>query len=374
MAALMTRSRRCEACGAAHLKAILATGELKTLTNVYKASMVAMQAGADFIKTSTGTEGVNATLPVSLVMVRALRDYGELTGRPGRLQAGRRHQHLQGRARLADPDEGGAWRRLAAAGPVPPRRILPARRHRTAARTLSSPDATPRPRAIRWPEEAMPKVPTFCRPWITARRRGNTRSRWLEARKAFGHFIGGKFTEPGKSFEAPNPATGETLAEVARAGKADVEAAVAAAARRRPWSKLSGHERAKYLYAIARRIQKRDRFLAVLETMDNGKPIRETRDIDIPLVARHFYHHAGWAELRDSEFPGYRARWRVRPDHPVELPAADAGLEDRARAGGRLHRGAEAGRADAADRDRLRRDLPRGRPAGRRGQPRDRRR
>ncbi len=69
-----------EACGAAHMKAILATGELRTLRNVYKASMVAMQAGADFIKTSTGKEGVNATLPVSLIMVRALRDYGERTG------------------------------------------------------------------------------------------------------------------------------------------------------------------------------------------------------------------------------------------------------------------------------------------------------
>ena len=69
-----------EACGHAHMKAILATGELKTLTSVYRASMVAMQAGADFIKTSTGTEAVNATLPVSLVMARALRDYGERTG------------------------------------------------------------------------------------------------------------------------------------------------------------------------------------------------------------------------------------------------------------------------------------------------------
>ena len=88
---------------------------------------------------------------------------------------------------------------------------------------------------------------------------------------------------------------------------ADIDKAVAAATRAfKSWSKLSGHERARYLYAIARHIQKRDRFLAVLETMDNGKPIRETRDIDIPLVARHFYHHAGWAELVETEFPGYR--------------------------------------------------------------------
>ncbi|MBL8576415.1 MAG: aldehyde dehydrogenase family protein [Mesorhizobium sp.] len=133
---------------------------------------------------------------------------------------------------------------------------------------------------------------------------------WLEAHKAgFGHFIGGKFTDPaaGKSFKVSNPADGKPLARVALGTSDDVDKAVAAAARAfRNWSKLSGHERAKYLYAIARNIQKRDRFLAVLETMDNGKPIRETRDIDIPLVARHFYHHAGWAELLESEFPGYR--------------------------------------------------------------------
>ena len=133
---------------------------------------------------------------------------------------------------------------------------------------------------------------------------------WLETHKAgFGHFIDGKFTDPsaGKSFKVTNPADGKLLARVADGSAEDVDRAVAAAARAfKNWSKLSGHERAKYLYAIARHIQKRDRFLAVLETMDNGKPIRETRDIDIPLVARHFYHHAGWAELLETEFPGYR--------------------------------------------------------------------
>ena len=71
-----------------------------------------------------------------------------------------------------------------------------------------------------------------------------------------------------------------------------------------PWSTTPGHVRARHLYALARHIQKRDRFLAVLETMDNGKPIRESRDLDVPLVARHFYHHAGWAELIETEFPG----------------------------------------------------------------------
>jgi aldehyde dehydrogenase (NAD+) len=133
---------------------------------------------------------------------------------------------------------------------------------------------------------------------------------WLETHKAgFGHFIDGKFTDPaaGKSFKVSNPADGKLLARVAAGSAEDIDRAVSAATRAfKSWSKLSGHERARYLYAIARHIQKRDRFLAVLETMDNGKPIRETRDIDIPLVARHFYHHAGGAELLESEFPGYR--------------------------------------------------------------------
>jgi len=133
---------------------------------------------------------------------------------------------------------------------------------------------------------------------------------WLETHKAgFGHFIDGKFTDAsaGKSFKVTNPADGKLLARAAHGTAQDIDRAVSAAARAfKSWSKLSGHERARYLYAIARHIQKRDRFLAVLETMDNGKPIRETRDIDIPLVARHFYHHAGWAELLESEFPGYR--------------------------------------------------------------------
>ena len=131
---------------------------------------------------------------------------------------------------------------------------------------------------------------------------------WLKAHeKGFGHFINGAFTKPGKSFDVANPANGQTLARVSQGTAADVDAAVKAARKAfASWSKLSGHERAKHLYAIARIIQKRERFLSVLETMDNGKPIRESRDIDIPLVARHFYHHAGWAELIGDEFPGYQ--------------------------------------------------------------------
>ena len=92
------------------------------------------------------------------------------------------------------------------------------------------------------------------------------------------------------------------LARIAQAGAADVDAAVRAAAKAQPkWAALPGHERASHLYAIARLIQRHSRLFAVLESLDNGKPIRETRDIDIPLVARHFYHHAGWAQLMDGE-------------------------------------------------------------------------
>ncbi len=120
-------------------------------------------------------------------------------------------------------------------------------------------------------------------------------------------FIGGEFrtAESGEYFDSVNPANSQSLAGIARAGSADVDAAVRAARKAQPgWWEIGGHARARYLYAIARHVQKHSRLLAVLETLDNGKPIRETRDIDIPLVARHFYHHAGWAQLMESEMPG----------------------------------------------------------------------
>jgi aldehyde dehydrogenase (NAD+) len=133
---------------------------------------------------------------------------------------------------------------------------------------------------------------------------------WIKQRGAqFGHYIGGAWVPPteGKFFETINPATTAVLARVAQGSKADVDAAVAAARAAAPaWAALTPHARARYLYALAREVQRHSRLLAVLESLDNGKPIRETRDLDIPLVARHFYHHAGWAQLRDTEFPGYQ--------------------------------------------------------------------
>jgi aldehyde dehydrogenase (NAD+) len=130
---------------------------------------------------------------------------------------------------------------------------------------------------------------------------------WLARHGArFGHFVNGAFTKVGSTFEVIDPSTTKPLAKVTQGSTKDVDAAVAAARKAFPkWSKLSAHARARHLYALARMVQKHSRLFAVVESLDNGKSIRETRDLDIPLVARHFYHHAGWAQLFPTEFAGY---------------------------------------------------------------------
>src|SRR5271168_776182 len=141
--------------------------------------------------------------------------------------------------------------------------------------------------------------------------------------RRFGHFIQGAWQTPadGKYFETSDPSTGEKLADVAQGAAADVDASVKAARTALPaWQALKPHVRARYLYALARQVQKHARRLAVLETLDNGKPIRESRDIDIPLVARHFYHHAGWAQLLLQEFPDYTACGVVGQIIPWNFP------------------------------------------------------
>jgi aldehyde dehydrogenase (NAD+) len=145
---------------------------------------------------------------------------------------------------------------------------------------------------------------------------------WLaKHERVFGHFIGGAWTEPGELFDVINPATNAVIARVTNGTAADVDAAVSAARGALvEWKALSGHARARHLYALARGVQKHSRLLAVLESMDNGKSIRETRDIDVPLVARHFYHHAGWAQLLDSEFAGYEAIGVVGQIIPWNFP------------------------------------------------------
>ena len=119
--------------------------------------------------------------------------------------------------------------------------------------------------------------------------------------KSYGHFINGKFTKPGKTYKTINPATEEVLAEITHGTKKDVDLAVKAAtdAFNNVWSKLPGAERGKYIYRIARILQERAREFAVAESLNNGKPIKETRDVDIPLVANWFFYYAGWADKLD---------------------------------------------------------------------------
>ena len=128
----------------------------------------------------------------------------------------------------------------------------------------------------------------------------------------YGLFIGGEFVlaKSGKSFETINPATEQALAKVAEAGQADVDRAVKAARKAydKVWSKLKPAERGKYIYRIARMLQERAREFATIESLDGGKPIREARDIDIPLAAAHFFYYAGWADKLDYAFPGRRAK------------------------------------------------------------------
>jgi len=157
-------------------------------------------------------------------------------------------------------------------------------------------------------------------------------STWLKQHQdGFQFYINGKWQSGSETFASNNPASGELLGNVPQATKDEVDLAISSArAAQAGWQALGGYGRAKYLYAIARLIQKRSRQLAVLESMDNGKPIRETRDIDIPLVIRHFYYHAGWAQLASEEykdfepvgvvgqiipwnFPLLMAAWKIAP-------------------------------------------------------------
>ena len=164
-----------------------------------------------------------------------------------------------------------------------------------------------------------------------------SRASIVDIKPSYGLFIDGEFvdgtrhsrsrrsTRPPRrcSPRSPRPATPTSTAP----------SRPPAAPTTRVWGRMPGRERAKYLFRIARIIQERARELAVLESLDNGKPIKESRDVDVPLVAAHFFYYAGWADKLDVRRlrPGPAAARRRRPGHPVELPAADAGVEDRAR-------------------------------------------
>src|SRR5690606_4121581 len=206
--------------------------------------------------------------------------------RPGRRQTGRRHPHHQGRDQIPGVRERGPRRRLALAALVPLRRLQPAQR----------------------PAHAAPE--THDRPLLRSRLRdgGLTMFEYAPApeslrpqiREHYGLFIDGEFVDAadGSTFKSVNPADESALFTVAEAGEADVRTAVAAARRahERTWGPMSGAERGKYLFRIARLLQERAREFAVAESRDNGKPIKETRDFDVPTAAQHFFYHAGWAD------------------------------------------------------------------------------
>ena len=135
----------------------------------------------------------------------------------------------------------------------------------------------------------------------------NLANEWLDAHeRTFGFYVDGAWVEATHHFASFSPSTGQEIAQIGQATSSEIDHAVRAAAKAQPkWMAIGASARTKYLYALARQVQKHARLFAVLETLDNGKPIRETRDIDIPLVARHFYYHAGWAKVIEAEFPDY---------------------------------------------------------------------
>ena len=148
--------------------------------------------------------------------------------------------------------------------------------------------------------------------------------KWLEENgRRFGQFINGKFVnqKDANLIASLDPSNGDLLANIEVASKSQLNDAVKAARKAQPgWQSLGGHGRAKVLYALARLLQKNSRLIAVLETLDNGKPIRESRDIDIPLAIRHFYHHAGWAQLQEKEFKSYQSIGVIAQIVPWNFP------------------------------------------------------
>jgi aldehyde dehydrogenase (NAD+) len=147
---------------------------------------------------------------------------------------------------------------------------------------------------------------------------------WLDDHgRSFGHFINGQWVKPDgrKTYDSFNPSNGDKLASTIQGTMEDVELAVKCAREAyNKWSALPGHVRARHLYSVARHVQKHARLLSVMESMDNGKSIRESRDCDIPLVVRHLYHHAGWAELMETEMRGWTSLGVVAAIVPWNFP------------------------------------------------------
>jgi hypothetical protein len=396
-----------EACGEATLKVILEVSELETYDNIRAASFLAMRVmrPGDFIKTSTGKTSLNATLGNNQVMLEAIRDFYLDTGiaiamKPaGGIRTAKQALHVshrdQGDARRrvaqqhalplrrllaaqrpAPPDREGAHRRLPGAVLLQrSRRVLLIRCHAHSAhlergqmrKNRPTPDARPRPPAPElifgdlWeydpaPETADPKL-----------------------KPRYDLFIGGKFVAPasGKYFDSINPAN-ETEARRARARRSGRCRRRLSPPRAKAFETVLGQdarpERAKYIYRIARLLQDRAREFAVAETMDGGKPIKESRDFDVPMAAAHFFYHAGWADKLDYVAPGRKVAplgvvGQVIPWNFPLLMLAWKLAPALAMGNTRRH---QAGRDHQHHRAEARRDFPGRRPAARRRQHRHR--
>ncbi|CAM5720656.1 Deoxyribose-phosphate aldolase [Streptomyces violaceorubidus] len=316
----------------ARLKVIFETGELSTYDNIRRASWLGMLAGADFIKTSTGKVAVNATPANTLLMLEAVRDFRAQTGVQVGVKPAGGIRTVEGRDQVPGPGQRDGGRGLAGQPLVPLRRLLAAERPAAAAPEAGHrPLLRPRLRDGGLITMAPAPAPASAFAYAPA-----PESRAVvDIAPSYGLFIDGEFTEAagGKVFKTVSPATEEVLSEVAEAGRGGRRAARCGrpAGPSRSWSALPGAERAKYLFRIARIIQERSRELAVLETLDNGKPIRETRDADLPLVAAHFFYYAGWADKLDHA--GYGAAPRplgvAGQVIPWNFPLLMAGLEAR---------------------------------------------
>ena len=288
-----------EACGDAHLKVILETAELGSYDHVRHASMLAMEAGADFIKTSTGKAASGATPGVSLVMLEAIRDYADRTGRPVGFKAAGGVSTTQGGAAPARARQGDARRRVADARPLPDRRVVGAQRSADAVRQdrgrplrplrgllegVGAMAATETPRtSIAWDYAPAPESADHVR-----------------LRDSYGLFIGGEFRRPARrpprADDQPGHRGAARRGRLRRRGRRRAPPSRPRAPPSPSGRRCPGRERGKYLFRIARLIQERARELAVVESIDGGKPIRESRDVDIPLAAAHFFYYAGWAD------------------------------------------------------------------------------
>ncbi|MCB9991654.1 MAG: deoxyribose-phosphate aldolase [Rhodospirillales bacterium] len=303
-----------EACGESHMKVIFETGELGSMENVAKASRVAMMAGADFIKTSTGKASLNANLAVSLVMMNQIRDYYDRTGiKIGFKPAGGISTAKDALAYMTLVKEvlGDDWLtpELFRFGASSLLKDIKRQLYHQATGNYADVDYTEQ-RAFTFDENKLAKIVDIyhSNDYGSAPESDAEAMAWLKDNNGrFGHFIGGDFIPgKGKNFTTESPSDGRTLAMFKNATRAEIDDAVTAAQKaQQEWAQMPGFKKKQFMYALARQVQKHAKLFSVLESLDNGKPFRETFKVDIPLVARHLRYHAGMAQIMDEKFPNH---------------------------------------------------------------------